>query len=227
MRAMILAAGRGERMGKLTAETPKPLLRARGNYLIAHVIQHLRQAGISDIVINVAYRGAQIQQALGNGDQYGVHIEYSIELERLETGGGIFQALPLLGVEPFLVVSSDVVTDFPLDTLPLQPAGLAHLVLVQNPDFHPQGDFGVRNGYVDMDAKPAHTFANVGVYRPELFASCVSGHFPLNKILFPAIRAARVTGEVYQGRWFNIGTSEQLAAFETSSALRAREDSNL
>lgn len=214
MRAMILAAGRGERMGILTAETPKPLLRAGGNYLIEYVLRHLQQAGITEIVINVAYRGEQIQQALGNGSRYGVQIEYSVEEHRLETGGGIFQALPLLGSEPFLVVSSDVVTDFPLASLPLQPAGLAHLVLVQNPVFHPHGDFGLRAGKVDMDAKPAHTFGNVGVYRREFFADCSPGYFPLNHILFPAIRAGLVTGEFYQGRWFNIGVAEQLVEFE-------------
>lgn len=224
---MILAAGRGERMGELTAQTPKPLLRARGSFLIEYVIAHLREAGVTDIVMNLAYRGEQIQQALGNGSRYGVHIEYSIEAERLETGGGILQALPLLGAEPFLVVSGDVVTDFPLASLPLQPAGLAHLVLVRNPDFHPHGDFGLCDGYVDMEAKPAHTFANVGVYRPELFADCVPGHFPLNKVLFPAIRAARVSGEIYQGHWFNIGTPEQLLAFENAGVLRTCENSNL
>lgn len=216
MRAMILAAGRGERMGKLTVDTPKPLLRAGGNCLIEYVIQHLKRSGITDIVINVAYLGAQIQQVLGNGNRYGVHIEYSVEAERLETGGGILQALPLLGSEPFVVVSSDVITDFPISSLPIKPAGLAHLVLVANPSFHPRGDFGLRDGLVDMDAKPAHTFGNVGVYHPELFAHSSPGHFPLNKLLFPAIREGRVTGELYQGSWFNIGTPEQLAEFEAA-----------
>lgn len=217
MRAMILAAGRGERMGELTSATPKPLLRAGGKFLIEHVIGHLKKAGISDIVINVAYLGDQIRQALGNGSQYGVTIEYSIEPERLETGGGIMQALPLLGSHPFLVVSSDVITDFPLSSLPRQPSGLAHLILVPNPPFHQRGDFGLCDGLVDMDVKPAHTFANVGVYRPELFADCLPGHFPLNKLLFPAIREGRVTGELYQGEWVNIGTPEQLAEFDALS----------
>jgi MurNAc alpha-1-phosphate uridylyltransferase len=217
---MILAAGRGERMGEMTAKTPKPLLRAGGKYLIEHVIDHLKQYGIKDIVINVAYLGDQVRQVLGNGSQFGVTIEYSIEPERLETGGGILQALPLLGKKPFLVVSSDVITDFPLSSLPRQPCGLAHLVLVQNPPFHPRGDFGVCEGLVDMDVKPAHTFANIGVYRPELFADCLPGHFPLNKLLFPAIREGRVSGELYQGEWFNIGTSEQLAEFDSVMSQR-------
>lgn len=216
MRAMILAAGRGERMGSLTAETPKPLLRAGGNYLIEYAIQNLKKAGVTDIVMNVAYRGQQIQQAIGNGSRYGVHIEYSVEAERLETGGGIFKALPLLGDQPFIVVSSDVVSDFVLANLPRQMNALVHLVLVKNPEFHPHGDFGLRDGYVDMDAMPRHTFANISVIHPDLFADCSPGHFPLNKILFPAIREGRVTGELYQGRWFNIGTPEQLGEFENS-----------
>jgi len=215
---MILAAGRGERMGALTASTPKPLLKAHGHYLIEYVIQHLRQSGITEIVVNVAYHGDQIMQALGNGSRYGVHLTYSVEEERLETGGGIYKALPLLGDTPFLVVSSDVVTDFPLHTLPAQISGLAHLVLVRNPDFHPRGDFGLREKLVDMDARPAHTFANIGIYHPDLFAACSPGYFPLNQLIFPAIRQEKVTGEVYRGCWFNIGTPEQLAEFEQSGS---------
>ena len=219
MRAMILAAGRGERMGSLTVDTPKPLLRAGGCYLIEYVIEQLKRGGITDIVINVAYHAEQIQKALGNGNRYDVHIEYSVETERLETGGGIFKALPLLGSEPFLVVSSDVMTDFPLATLPKRPTHLAHLVLVANPVFHPRGDFGLRDGLVDMDIKPAHTFANVGVYTPQFFADCTPGFFPLNQILFPAIRAGLVTGEYYEGQWFNIGMPEQLAEFEEACEI--------
>lgn len=216
MRAIILAAGRGERMGTLTAATPKPLLRAGGSYLIEYAINALQKAGVVDIVINVAYLGKQIQQALGNGQQYGVNIEYSVEAERLETGGGILKALPLLGNQPFIAVSSDVVTDFPITLLPAQPAGLAHLVLVRNPEFHPHGDFGLRDNVVDLDVKPAHTFANIGVYRPELFKDCEPGYFPLmKKLVFPAIRQGKVTGEYYNGRWFNIGTPEQLAEFDS------------
>lgn len=213
---MILAAGRGERMGALTASTPKPLLKAGGHYLIEYVIQHLKQAGFTEIVINVAYRGEQIMQALGDGSRYGVHLAYSVEDERLETGGGILKALPLLGDAPFLVVSSDVVSDFPLATLPAEIVGLAHLVLVANPVYHPRGDFGLCDKLVDMDAKPAHTFANIGIYHPDLFVGCTPGHFPLNQLIFPAIRQAKVTGELYHGSWFNVGTPEQLSAFAQS-----------
>lgn len=216
---MILAAGRGERMGDLTADTPKPLLRAGGNYLIEYMIRQLKSSGVSDIVINVAYYGDQIQRVIGNGAHYGVHIEYSVEAERLETGGGIFKALPLLGSDPFIVVSSDVITDFPLHALPAQPDGLAHLILVPNPPFHPRGDFGLRGMLLNMDAQPAYTFGNVGVYRPELFAGCKPSHFPLNQLLFPAILLSQVTGELYKGRWFNIGTPEQLAEFNRTGYM--------
>lgn len=223
MRAMILAAGRGERMGHLTAQTPKPLLRVAGSYLIEYTIANMKRAGITDIVINTAYRGEQIAAALGDGRRYGVNIVYSHEGERLETGGGILKALPLLGDEPFLVVSSDIVTDFPLQMLPAQPAGLVHLVMVNNPDFHPRGDFGLQGGQIDLHAEPRLTFGNIGIYRPQLFTGSQPGHFPLNKLLFPAIEQGLVTGEHYNGLWFNVGTPEQL----NDVNLRAREDSNL
>lgn len=217
MRAMILAAGRGERMGELTAHTPKPLLRINGEYLIVYAIASLARAGIHELVINVSYHGDQIKKALGDGSRYGVHIAYSEEAQRLETGGGIFKALPLLGNDPFLVVSSDVITDFPFATLPKQLEGLAHLVLVDNPDFHPKGDFGLVNGRVNQHAKPAFTYANIGVYHPALFSGCEPDHFPLNKLLFPAIDQAQVTGEYYQGIWYNVGTPANLAEINQRS----------
>ncbi len=219
MRAMILAAGRGERMGELTLHTPKPLLKVGGHFLIEYAIANLKQADITDIVINIAYHQEQITAALGNGHAFGVDIVYSREKERLETGGGILQALPLLGDEPFVVLSSDVICDFPLQQLPKQPTGLAHLMLVANPDFHPRGDFGLVNEYVDMQAKPTYTFGNVGVYRKELFASSNPGHFPLNKLLFPAIERRQITGEFYTGSWFNIGTPEQLQEMNSLFSL--------
>ncbi len=217
MRAMILAAGRGERMGDLTLVKPKPLLRARGNYLIEYVIQQLKNAGITDIVINVAYLGDQIIQALGSGSRYGVNLEYSVEENRLETGGGVLKALPLLGNEPFMLVSADVINEFPLHTLPQTLSGLAHLVLVPNPAFKPDGDFGLHAGRVDMAAKPTYTFGNISVLDPDLFKGCAHGYFPLNQLLFPAIREGLVTGEIYNGKWFNIGTQEQLAEFAALS----------
>jgi MurNAc alpha-1-phosphate uridylyltransferase len=219
MRAMILAAGRGERMGALTTHTPKPLLRILDRYLIEYTIENLVRANIREMVINLSYHAEQIKTALGDGSRYGVAISYSVEPERLETGGGIFNALPLLGDQPFLVVSSDIITDFSYATLPRQPEKLAHLILVDNPSFHPNGDFGLQSGHIAMHAKPALTFANIGVYRPELFASCQPGHFPLNQLLFPAIDAANVTGEYYRGIWYNVGTPQEME--DVTRALQA------
>jgi MurNAc alpha-1-phosphate uridylyltransferase len=225
MRAMILAAGRGERMGELTSATPKPLLRILDTYLIEYTLANLVRAGIRDIVINISYQAEQIKTILGDGKRYGVNILYSEEEKRLETGGGIFQALPLLGNDPFLVVSSDIITDYDLTKLPRQPTGLAHLVLVDNPSFHPHGDFGLEDECITMQAKPKLTFGNIGLYRPELFAACQPGHFPLKQLLFPAIAAAKVTGEYYRGIWYNIGTPQELETVTT--VLRNREDLTL
>jgi MurNAc alpha-1-phosphate uridylyltransferase len=223
MRAMILAAGRGKRMGELTQHMPKPLLRVAGYYLIEYAISRLKRAGIQEIVINVSYEGEQIKAVLGDGKQYGVVITYSEENPVLETGGGILRALPLLGEEPFLVLSSDIISDFSLASLPRSLKGLAHLVLVDNPPFHPKGDFGLQKDYVTLEAESLLTYASIGVYHPELFAQSKPGYFPLNKLLFPAIQRGLVTGEYFQGKWFNVGTPKQLE--EVSS--RAREDSNL
>lgn len=214
MRAMILAAGRGERMGELTASTPKPLLQVAGRYLIEYAIASIKRAGIREIVINTAYLGGQIKAAIGDGYRYGVDIVYSEEGERLETGGGIYKALPLLGEEPFLVMSSDIVTTHRIASLPAQPRGLAHLVMIANPPFHPQGDYGMKAGLLDTESTPAMTFANMGIYRPELFAACKPGHFRLNTVLLPAVKAKQITGETLRGVWFNVGTPADLAAVE-------------
>lgn len=217
MRAMILAAGRGERMGELTKNTPKPLLRAKGKYLIEYSIDSLKQAGIREIVINISYRADQIKAALGNGEKYGVKIFYSEEEERLETGGGICKALPLLGHQPFIVMSSDIITDYPLNQFPENPHSLAHLMMVTNPHFHPNGDFGLTGGRIDLAAKPTLTFASVGVYKPDLFNGCEPGFFRLTKLLLPAIENGCVTGEHYEGKWHNIGTPHDLTNFESSN----------
>lgn len=211
MRAMILAAGRGERMGELTKNTPKPLLRIANQYLIENVIYGLKAAGISDIVINISYLAEQIKQALGEGRRYGVHIAYSEEEQRLETGGGIVKALPLLGSSPFIVVSADIMTDYRFDQLPADPSALAHLVLTDNPSFHPKGDFGLQQDHVSLTAQPRLTFANIAVYRPELFQTQQALYFPLSQLLFPAIEKSLVTGEYFQGKWHNIGTPEELS----------------
>ena len=213
MKAMILAAGRGERMRPLTDETPKPLLRIGGQTLIEHHIHALTQAGITELVINHAHLGEQIVKALGDGDAYGVSIRYSPEPDAaLETGGGIHNALPLLGDAPFIVVNADIWTDYRFGSLPEAPAGLAHLVMVDNPEHHPDGDFSLSNGLLSQRGPHMLTFSGIGVYRPALFAGCTPGAFPLGPLLRTAMDREEVSGEQYDGRWFDIGTPERLAA---------------
>lgn len=212
MRAMLLAAGRGERMRPLTDHTPKPLLRIGGQMLIEHHIHALVRAGISELVINHAWLGKQITRALGNGAAYGVHIEYSPEGETgLETGGGIRHALPLLGTQPFLVVNADIWTDYDYAGLPREPDGLAHLVMVDNPPHHPDGDFSLVAGRIAQHGPMMLTFSGIGLYRPELFAGCAEGVFPLAPLLRRAMDDRQVGGEYYNGKWFDIGTPERLA----------------
>jgi len=210
MKAMILAAGRGERMRPLTDHTPKPLLRAGAKRLIEYHIEALAQAGFSEVVINHAHLGEQIEQVLGDGGRYGVVIHYSAEGTALETGGGIFHALPLLGDEPFLVINGDVWCDYPYERLRQQNVQWAHLVLVDNPPQHPQGDFVLRDGMVYDEEGERLTFSGIGIYHPRLFASCQPGAFPLAPLLRQAMAEGRVSGEHYRGWWSDIGTPERL-----------------
>ena len=213
MKAMILAAGRGERMRPLTDTSPKPLLRIGGQTMIERHVHALARVGITELVINYAHLGEQIEQALGNGHAYGVDISYSPETGgALETGGGIFNALPLLGSDPFLVVNSDIWTDFAFEQLPSQPDGLAHLVMVDNPEHHPQGDFSLSAGLLSQKGPAMLTFSGIGVYRPELFSGCTAGAFPLAPLLRRAMDGGQVSGEHYSGSWFDIGTPERLDA---------------
>jgi N-acetyl-alpha-D-muramate 1-phosphate uridylyltransferase len=212
MRAMLLAAGRGERMRPLTDTTPKPLLRIGGQMLIEHHIHALAQAGITRLVINHAWLGSQIERALGNGAAYGVQIEYSPEGEAgLDTGGGILCALPRLGAEPFLVVNADIWTDYDFSMLPCEPDDLVHLVMVDNPVHHPQGDFSLVAGRLAQHGPMMLTFSGIGVYRPELFAGCTECVFPLAPLLRQAMDDGQASGEYYPGTWFDIGTPERLA----------------
>jgi len=220
---MILAAGRGERMGHLTDEIPKPLLRAGNKYLIEYAIASLVKIGVREIVINISYQGEKIKSALGEGARYGIAIQYSEEEERLETGGCILKALPYLGSEPFIVLSSDVITDYPLENLPKEPAGLGHLVLVDNPAFHSKGDFCLNEKtifYSDDSTINTFTFANIGLYRPELFAGYSIEKIKLASILKPAILNQQVTGEYFAGQWHNMGAAEQLNAFSLSPSAK-------
>jgi len=216
MKAMILAAGRGNRMRPLTDHTPKPLLLARGKPLIEHQIERLASAGFRDLVINHAHLGNQIESTLGNGAHLGVHIRYSAEGEgrALETGGGIFKALPLLGPDPFLVVNGDIWSDLVLNTLSLAANDLAHLVLVANPSHHQGGDFALAGGRVRADGAPRFTFGGIGLYRPELFSGCEGGAFPLAPLLRTAMAADRISGQLHSGHWYDIGTPERLAALD-------------
>jgi MurNAc alpha-1-phosphate uridylyltransferase len=213
MKAMILAAGRGERMRPLTDRTPKPLLRIGGQTLIEHHIHALVRAGISELVINHAHLGERLVAALGDGAAYGAAIHWSPEPDgALETGGGIFNALSLLGDAPFVVVNADVWTDFGFSGLPAQPDGLAHLVLVDNPEHHPDGDFSLEGSQVTRGGPVRLTFSGIGVYRRELFAGCSAGAFPLAPLLRTAMDAGQVSGQHYAGSWFDIGTPDRLAA---------------
>ncbi len=213
MKAMILAAGRGERMRPLTDTVPKPLLEVGGKPLIVHLVERLARAGFTGLVVNLGYRGDQIRAALGDGRAWGVRIDYSREPENaLETGGGIFQALPLL-TDPFVVVNADVATDFPFATLSAPAGALAHLVLVPNPPHHPEGDFDLVGGRVLPGKGGRYTFSGIGVYRHALFADCTAGRFPLAPLLYRAAARGRVTGEPYPGLWMDIGTPQRLAAW--------------
>jgi MurNAc alpha-1-phosphate uridylyltransferase len=211
MKTMILAAGRGQRMRPLTDSVPKPLLRIGGKPMIAHLIERLVRAGLTDLVINHAHLGYQLVDELGDGARYGARIEYSAETEGgLETGGGVFRALPLITSDPFAVVNGDIWTDYPFERLPRTLVGLAHLVLVDNPEHHPAGDF-VLNGTVVHDAGGARlTFSGIGVYRRDLFAGCQPGKFPLAPLLRSAMRENAVSGERYDGFWCDVGTPERL-----------------
>lgn len=213
--ALILAAGRGERMRPLTEHTPKPLLKVGGQCLIEYHIQHLVAAGIKDIVINLAYLGEMIAETLGDGARYGAHLHYSREHDRqLETGGGILNALPLLGNAPFLVVNGDVWCDYPFSTLPEKLQGLAHVVLVDNPEQHPRGDFHLAGSQVYATGEPKLTFSGIGIYHPDLFKTCTQAAFPLAPVLSTAMQTAQVTGEHYRGEWQDIGTPARLQSLD-------------
>ena len=247
MKAILLAAGRGVRMGRLTADLPKPLLSLGPETLIERHLRRLAAAGIGDIVINLSYRGAQIRAAVGETTRWGQTVAYSEEGEPpLETAGGIVQALPLLGQEPFMVVSTDVVTDFDFGELAgfgacgmagsgaddlsvSQSVGLAAsrsgadregcLVLVPNAPHHPEGDFGLTSGGMLHREQPRYTYSGIAVLRPELFRGLAPGVRPLREILRPAVRRGELAGILFEGLWRDVGTPERLE--EAREVLRA------
>ena len=209
---MLLAAGRGERMRPLTDSLPKPLVEVGGRALIAWHLLALARARIREVVINLSWLGAQLRAALGDGSRFGVSISWSDEGPvPLETGGGIFRALPLLGPDPFLVVNADIWTDIDFGRLALEPEAHAHLVLIPNPAHHPRGDFALEGDRVVNAESGRLTYTGVGVYQPEFFARCTAGRFPLLPLLNRAIAAGRVRGEVHRGQWCDVGTAERLA----------------
>lgn len=210
MKAMILAAGRGKRMRPLTDHTPKPLLKVGAYTLIEHHIQRLANNDITEIVINTAWLGEKIHAYLGNGQALGVNIAYSHENEALETAGGIINALPLLGDAPFLVVNGDVFSDFALPAKQFpQPA---HLVLVNNPEHNPNGDFGLNGHLVTETSEKRYTFSGIGYYHPSFFAGCKPGVAPLAPLLRQAMQTQQVSGELHTGEWNDVGTPERLDA---------------
>ncbi len=223
MKAMILAAGKGERLRPLTLHTPKPLVRAAGVPLIEYHVRALAAAGFTELVINHAWLGQQIEDYLGDGARFGVRIAYSAEGEPLETGGGIFQALPLLGDQPFVLVNGDIFTDYPFAQLRRPLSGLAHLVLVANPAHHASGDFCLQDGQVsDTHAGGGNlTYSGLAVLSPALFADCQPGAFKLAPLLRQAMAAGQVSGEQFAGCWVDVGTHERLAEVERLLEARA------
>lgn len=214
MKAMILSAGRGERMRPLTDTLPKPLLSVGGRPLIVHHIEKLKAAGVTQLVINHAWLGHKLVEALGDGAQWGVQIQWSAEAQALETAGGIIQALPLLGTAPFLVINGDTWLDIDYQYLvntPLKEA-LAHLWLVPNPIQHPHGDFSLHEGKV-IDS-PSFTFSGVGIYHPMAFASLPNGPRKLAPLLREWMAQGRVSGAMLAGQWHDIGTVERLQALD-------------
>lgn len=229
MKALIFAAGRGERMRPLTDTTPKPLLEVDGKPLIVQHLEKLAALGAREVVINTSHLAEQFPAALGDGKRWNLRIHYAYEgVEPLETGGGMLHALPLLGDAPFLAINGDIVTDFDFTSLPAAPRGQAHLVLVDNPTHHPQGDFQFdAKGNIITTADTGAstlTFAGIGVYRPELLdhwrttigatpgAAIDPPRFKLAPLLFAAAASGQLSGQHHQGEWTDVGTPERLAA---------------
>lgn len=216
MKAMILAAGLGTRLRPLTLHTPKPLVLVNGKALIEYHIENLAKAGFTDILINHAWLGEQIEAALGNGARWGVDISYSPESEPLETGGGVFRVLERLSNdgEAFAVINGDILSDFDYATLRDLKPDVAHLILVDNPQHNPGGDFSCKpDGAISMQGGK-QTFSGISVLTPKLFVECCAGAFPLGPLLKSAITRGEVSGEVYHGAWIDVGTFERLEQAE-------------
>jgi MurNAc alpha-1-phosphate uridylyltransferase len=226
MKALIFAAGKGERMRPLTDRTPKPLLRVRGKPLVEWHLERLAALGVDDVVLNIAWLASAFAPALGDGSRWGLRLHYSDEgAEPLETGGGMLHALPLLGDAPFLAINGDIFTDYDFARLPREPAGVAHLVFVDNPAHHSRGDFALgADGRVATDGATKLTFAGIGVYRPAILAGwrdivgatpgvdATPPRFRIVPLLQAAMARGAVTGEHHRGDWADVGTPERLAS---------------
>ncbi|HEV2614281.1 MAG TPA: nucleotidyltransferase family protein [Gammaproteobacteria bacterium] len=216
-RAILLSAGRGERLRPLTDSLPKALIPVKNKALIIHQLEKLSSIGIKEVVINISHLADKIRDTLGDGKKFNLKIMYSYEPELLETGGGIFNALSLLGNDPFLVISSDIYTDYPYEKLVERAKGfnaLAHLILVPNPDYNTKGDFSLDpQGLIGND--PEHTYANIALCNPDLFKGSTPGRFRLAPLFREAAERHLVTGELYQGLWHNVGTVEELSKIES------------
>ena len=211
MKAMILSAGRGERMRPLSDHQAKPLMKVGKHRLIEHHLFALKKAGITEVIINVSYLAQSIMNTLGNGDRYGIQIHYSVEDEALETGGGIIKALPLLGEAPFWVINGDVFTDFSFD-LKIPDNRFATLLMIDNPEHHRQGDFSIEQGDLILPSKQSLTFSGIGLYKPEFFADFVGvSHCKLADIIRANISKQAISGVHFSGRWIDVGTPERLA----------------
>lgn len=215
MNAMILAAGRGERLRPLTDEMPKSLVEVRGEALIERHLNGLRAAGVETVVVNLGWLGDKVLERIGPGDRFGLNVIYSNEGDDiLETGGGIHRALPMLGEEPFLVVNADIYTDMPFSGIGLEAGDLAHLVLVPTPADNDAGDFALEGDRIRNSGDELLTFSGVSVYRPEFFAGCTPGRFSVVPLLRTAADAGRVSGSVYAGLWRDAGTPARLAELQ-------------
>ena len=220
MKAMILAAGRGERMRPLSDAMPKPLLEVGGYRLIEYHLAALLKAGIREVVVNLSWLGERIREALGDGTRYGLSITYSAEgAAPLGTGGGLHRALPLLGADPFLLVNGDIWIEMPFENLRRPAGSLAHLVLIANPPHHPQGDFGLDAGGRVVAAPTPLTYSGLAVIDPRLFDGCEAGTFALKPLLDRALAAGRLSGQRHDGFWSDVGTPERLAALDAQMRL--------
>jgi len=217
MKAMILAAGRGERLRPLTDTVPKPLIKVAGKSLIEYHLTNLARAGINEIIINTAWLAEKIHQELGDGSKYNVTIQYSDEGEALETAGGIIKALPLLGNEPFLVVNGDIWCDYDFtDMSELKSDKQAYLILVANPEHNHSGDFALQDGLIKNTARTMYTFSGIGIYSADFFSGQKSGPLPLTPIIRKKCEKNLVSGQLHTGAWTDVGTIERLNILENT-----------